>query len=314
LPASRRSAVIKAILVLTMLVWGGSFIASSIGLDGLYPVELATFRFVIAVPILLIFTILFKGVGSLKIDLKDLPVLVVMALTGVSLQYISQFIGMTYTTVTNTALLINMGAIYVVLGSALILKEKIGIDNIFGVFLAFIGAVFVATKGNFAFEPHLLGDIMIMFCALMWAVYIMTGTKLAGKYSVLTQLNYIFIIGLILLLPVYAVTPHHAIEEITSLTWACLLYLAIVCSVIAYFIFNYAIISIGPSQTAIYQYFEPLFAIVFAILLLSEPFTLIIGIGALLIIIGVAMADNNLKLIGHFIRSDDKKASGQNEH
>jgi len=33
-----------------MAMWGGSFIASKVGLEGLYPVELATLRFAIAVP------------------------------------------------------------------------------------------------------------------------------------------------------------------------------------------------------------------------------------------------------------------------
>lgn len=302
----------RLVLVFVMALWGGSFIASKVGLEGLYPVELATLRFAIAVPLLIAITLLIEGRKAFRIAWKDLPVLIVMALTGVTLQYIVQFVAMTYTSVTNTALLINMGTFFVIIPSALFLKEKLSIDNILGIAVAFIGAALVATKGSFALTPNLIGDGLVLICAVMWAIYILVGNKLAGKYSVLSQLNYIFIIGLIGLIPAYFMTPHHEFNSFSAMTWECVLYLAVVCSVIAYFFFNDAIIRLGPSKTAIYQYLEPFFAIVLAIVLLGEPLTAAITLGAVLIIAGIAMADNNLKILGYFINSPDtvKKEHG----
>ncbi len=308
-PSLSITAKAKVLLVLVMVVWGGSFIASRLGLDDLYPVELATVRFAIAAPLLLLITIIVAGPRSLYVAPKDLPVLVVMALTGVSLQYIIQFVGMTYTSVTNTALLINMGTFFVIIPSALFLKEKLSADNALGVLIAFIGAVIVATRGNLSFSPKLLGDGLIVICAAMWAVYILIGNKLAGKYSVLTQLNWIFMIGFVCLVPFYLITPHHALASYSILSWECILYLAIFCSIIAYFVFNDAIIKIGPSKTAIYQYLEPFFAIIFAILILGEPLAPAIVVGALFIIAGIAMADNNLKIIGFFLKPKEAQAA-----
>lgn len=296
---------VKLTLVLVMALWGGSFIASRVGLDGLYPIELATLRFIVAVPILVLATLLIEGRKAFNIAWKDLPVLVVMAMTGVTLQYIVQFYAMTYTSVTNTALLINMGTFFVIIPSALFLKERLSIDNILGIVVAFVGVALVATKGDFAFSMNLIGDGLVLICAVMWAIYILVGNKLAGKYSVLSQLNYIFIIGLLGLLPFYFITPHHALVEFSSLTWACVLYLAIICSVIAYFFFNDAIIRLGPSKTAIYQYLEPFFAIILAILLLSEPLNAAIAMGAVFIVAGIALADNNLRILGYFIKSPE---------
>ncbi len=295
----------KLTLVLVMALWGGSFIASKVGLDGLYPIELATLRFIVAVPILVLATLAIEGRRAFNIAWKDLPVLVVMALTGVTLQYIVQFYAMTYTSVTNTALLINMGTFFVIIPSALFLKERLSIDNVLGIVAAFVGVALVATKGDFALSMNLIGDGLVLICAVMWAVYILVGNRLAGKYSVLSQLNYIFIIGLVGLLPFYFITPHHGLAEFSSLTWACVLYLAIICSVIAYFFFNDAIIRLGPSKTAIYQYLEPFFAIVLAILLLKEPLNAAIALGAIFIVAGIALADNNLRILGYFIKSPD---------
>ena len=58
-----------------MMLWGGSFVASKLGLDGMYPIELATLRFAIATPLLLLMTVAFFGWKSLKVDRKHLPVL-----------------------------------------------------------------------------------------------------------------------------------------------------------------------------------------------------------------------------------------------
>jgi drug/metabolite transporter (DMT)-like permease len=295
----------KLTLVFVMALWGGSFVASKVGLEGLYPVELATLRFAIAVPILVAITLMIEGRKAFSIAWKDLPVLIAMALTGVTLQYIVQFVAMTYTSVTNTALLINMGTFFVIIPSALFLKERLSVDNIAGIVIAFLGAALVATNGVFAFTPNLIGDGLVILCAVMWAIYILVGNKLAGKYSVLSQLNYIFIIGFLGLLPVYFLTPHHAFSGFSLTTWECILYLAVVCSVIAYFFFNDAIIRLGPSKTAIYQYLEPFFAIVLAILLLKEPLTAAIAIGAVFIVTGIALADNNLRILGYFIKSPD---------
>jgi drug/metabolite transporter (DMT)-like permease len=288
-----------------MVVWGGSFIASKMGLEDLYPVELATIRFAIAAPLLLLVTLIIAGPRSLYVAPKDLPVLIVMALTGVTLQYIVQFVGMTYTSVTNTALLINMGTFFVIIPSALFLKEKLSVDNALGVVIAFLGAVLVATRGDLSFSLMLLGDGLILICAAMWAIYILVGNKLAGKYSVLTQLNWIFMIGFLCLIPFYLITPHHALASFSILSWECILYLAIFCSIVAYFVFNDAIIKIGPSKTAIYQYLEPFFAITMAIVLLGEPLTIAIAFGAALIIAGIAMADNNLKVLGYFMKGPE---------
>jgi drug/metabolite transporter (DMT)-like permease len=283
-----------------MVIWGSSFIASKVGLGGLYPVELATLRFAIAAPILCIITLILEGRSAFRIAWKDLPVLVVMALTGVTLQYIVQFFAMTYTTVTNTALLINMGTFFVIIPSVLFLKEKLSIDNYLGIVIAFLGAALVATRWEISLTPNLIGDGLVIVCAVMWAIYILIGNRLAGKYSVLAQLNYIFIIGLVCLIPAYLAMPRHEFAVISTTAWACILYLALLCSIAAYLVFNGGIITLGPSRTAIYQYLEPFFAIMFAIVLLGEPLTALTAAGALLIIAGIAMADNNLKLIGLF--------------
>ncbi len=289
-----------------MLVWGGSFVASHFGLADMYPVELATLRFAIATPVLVVATVALYGLKSLKVEPRDLPVLFGMAMTGITLQYITQLVAMTYTSVTDTVLLINMGTFFVIVLAWLFLKEKFSIFNIVGVILAFIGAAFIVTNGRLALTASLVGDGIILLSALFWAVYVMIGNRLAGKYSILTQLNWIFIIGFLGLLPFYAFTPRHDLALLPSEAWGALIYLALVCSIVAYFFFNDAIAKIGPAQTAIYQYFEPMFGVLLAILLVGETMTGFTVAGVALIIAGILLADNNLKIVDHFLKPDTR--------
>ena len=152
-----------------MAVWGGSFVASKLGLDGMYPIELATLRFAIATPMLLLMTVAFFGWKSLKVDRKHLLVLFVLAMTGITLQYIVQLVAMTYTTVTNTVLLINMGTFFVLIPSALFLKVRFTADNILGVAIAFIGAALIITNGSLGLTANIIGDSLVIVSALLWA-------------------------------------------------------------------------------------------------------------------------------------------------
>ena len=166
-----------------MAVWGGSFVASKLGLDGMYPIELATLRFAIATPMLLLMTVAFFGWKSLKVDRKHLLVLFVLAMTGITLQYIVQLVAMTYTTVTNTVLLINMGTFFVLIPSALFLKVRFTADNILGVAIAFIGAALIITNGSLGLTANIIGDSLVIVSALLWAIYVLIGNRLAGKVS-----------------------------------------------------------------------------------------------------------------------------------
>jgi len=70
-------------LLFTVLLWAGSFIFIKIGLQEIKPYNLAFYRFILASPILLVAVYLKKRLKSVKI--RDLPRIVILAITGVTL-------------------------------------------------------------------------------------------------------------------------------------------------------------------------------------------------------------------------------------
>jgi drug/metabolite transporter (DMT)-like permease len=60
------------------------------------------------------------------------------------------------------------------------------------------------------------------------------------------------------------------VVRLDAAQWVALLFLALVCSVVAYFVYNFALTRIPASRAAVYIYFEPVVTVLFGVTLLSE--------------------------------------------
>jgi len=129
--------IYASLLLITMLIWAGSFIFIKIGLKELGPYNLAFYRFLLASPALILLTYFRDKLKS--VDTRDLPAIIILALTGVTLLYAIQFLALVYTTATNASILINTAVIFVAVISFLYYNEKFTKLKSFGVILSFIG-------------------------------------------------------------------------------------------------------------------------------------------------------------------------------
>jgi drug/metabolite transporter (DMT)-like permease len=273
--------------------WGGSFVANAIALKSISPIEIASLRFFLAAPLLLIITYAWKGKNMLKIDVKDIGTLIIMAMTGVTLQYIVQVSAQDYTTATNASLLINTSVFFIIFLSAAFLKEKLTPFRIIGSLVGFAGVALLVSKGtlSFVFGGSATGDLLILASAFLWAVYSIYSKRLASRYNTLTILSYVFIIGAIGLLPFYFFTPHKSIISIPLDAALSILFLSIFCSIIAYLVYNLALERMDASSVALYIYFVPLSTIVLAWLILGESMTIASMGGGLMILLGMYLAE-----------------------
>lgn len=273
--------------------WGGSFIANAIALKTVGPIEIASLRFFIAAPLLAIVSFLWKGKDIFKIELKDAVTLIIMAITGVTLQYAIQVTAQSYTTAINASLLVNTSTFFILFLSAMFLAEKLTASRVIGAFIGFGGVALLVSGGTFTFEfgTHMTGDLMIVVCAFLWAIYSIYGKRISGKYHPLTVLNYVFILGTIGLIPFYLLTPHTGISAIPADTWLAILFLALFCSIIAYLVYNVALETMDASAVAVFIYLVPLSTIVLAWLVLGEGLTFASGLGGLLVLAGMYIAE-----------------------
>lgn len=280
-------------LAVINVFWGASFIANAIALKSVGSIEIAALRFFIAAPLLALITLAWKGWQMFKIELRDLGILVIMALTGVTFMYVIQVTAQNYTTAINASLLINTSVFFILFLSAVFLGEKLTIHKILGAAIGFGGVALLVSGGNLSLDvgPHMIGDLMILVCALLWAVYSIYGKKIASKYHPLTVLNYLFILGTIGIIPFYLLTPRHDPLSIPLSAAGAILFLAVFCSIVAYLVYNIALEKMDASRVAIFIYLVPLSTIILAWLLLGESLTLPSIVGGLAVCAGMYIAE-----------------------
>lgn len=274
-----------------MLIWAGSFVFIKIGLREIKPFNLAFYRFLIASPILFAF-ILFRRKFQLP-EKSDYFKILILALTGVTLLYAVQFVALLYTTATNSSILINTCVIFIAMMS-FFMGEKLTGFKILGITVSFVGVVMIVSKGyslNFFSSDTVVGDLLMLFDGFLWAVYTVVGKDLLKKYSSDVLTAYAFVFGSVLLFPFAVYEGVINPLNFSPMSWISLLYLGVLCSVVAYVIWYSALKVMGTTDVAVFVYIVPLFTAIMALFVLNEEIGIFTVIGGVMTMLGVYITE-----------------------
>ena len=283
------------LLAFVSLVWAGSFVAVKITVEEISPVDLGFLRFLVATPFMILILLLSKR--KIQLSLKKIFNLSILGLTGVTLLYVFQFIGIEYTTASTSAVLINTNVVFIVIISAALLKENFSLKKLVGITLSFLGVIIVVfaqmTNERIVFSNiFLIGCLLIVLSALCWAIYSIVGKSLLDEYDPFTVTTYAFVLGTIFFLPLVLPDITNVIQTISVNGWMVILYLALICSVFGYVAWYYALSKSEAGKAAVFLNLIPLFTIVISFFTGEKP-TLLFLIGAILIIYGVYLTQKS---------------------
>lgn len=275
--------------------WGTSWAISKIGLRDLSPVHLAVLRFMVASGIFLFMVKTFHK--DYIIEKEDRKWLWILGFLGVTLYFFIQYFGLNMTTTVNASILIATSPIFTVLLASMIFnQEKISPLDILGTIIAFLGIFFVFTagRGMSISRSTILGDLLLLSNSLIWALFTVLGKNLVDKYDPFVVMAYINIYAAITVLPI-VFTPSFisSVKSASYTTWAAIIYLAVFCSVYSYYMWYKGIKIIGASKTAVFNYINPMIAVIIGILLLKEEWNIYTLIGGILVFIGVYMVTSS---------------------
>lgn len=291
----KRILVNKPWLVYVMLAlatgsWGSAFIAGNYATEDFSPLVVAFFRFFFA-SVLLIPIMLVMDKGSRKPRGKEWILVSLLGLTGIALYNIAFFIAARDAPIVKSSLFIASNPILIVILSGIFLKEAITKRNIIGLILALTGAAIIITEGQFQqiIETGLAPiDLVLLFAVVCWALYSVLGKVALQKLSSITATTYAVVIGTLMLFPfIFAQTSVEEMQQASLLTWASILHMSIIVSVLSFIMYYQGIKMIGAARASIFINFMPLSAVILATLLLGEQLLLVHIIGALLVISGV---------------------------
>ena len=272
-------------------VWGVSFVSTSKLLDaGIQPTEIYIIRFVIAYLVILALT--FRKIMS--DSLKDEVLFMICGLCGGSIYYIGENTALQYTLVTNVSLLVTLSPIITVLLTKMMYKtEQLSKGFIVGSIIAFIGVACVIFNSSFNIEVKPLGDLLSIFAAVSFAIYCIVVKKLNARYDTLFISRKICFYGVVTALPFLKIQDHFMDFAILKepVVWMHILFLGVVCSMLAFILWNEAINKLGASRASNYLYFSPLITLIASVWLLNENVSIVGYIGCALTIGGVIVSE-----------------------
>jgi drug/metabolite transporter (DMT)-like permease len=278
-------------LIVINAFWGASGVAVKEAYGQLSTIEIVTLRFALATPLLIIATLALKGRSALVIDIKDLPLMVLLATVGISATIYTQAWSLDLTTVTNFTLISSLSTFGVMLLSMSMSGEMPTKDKVLGAVVALLGLAIIMTNGKLGFSPHIMGDGIALASAFFWALYTVLGKKIAEKYSALTVLSYVFLIASLEFLPFYLASPHTSPLAFTGLTWISICFLTVFCSTIAFLVYNHSLEKLSATTVALSLYVTPLSGVLLAAVVLGESLTEFTLLGGLLIVYGLYLAE-----------------------
>lgn len=278
-------------LVATTALWGSSFVATKAVLPAVPPITLATLRFAVALALLLP---LARGLGQAPNLGRGAALL---GLTGMTLFFVCQNIGLRFATAADAALILNGGIpALTVLLATLVLRERLADRRLAGTALAFVGVgllAFLPAAGIAVAAPNhgvLLGNALLLTAAACAATYALVGRRVFDARATVGMTAGSMVYGFLFLLPAAS------IELVTTgMTWpngrdlALILYLGLGCSALPFVLWGYAVARLEVCQVAVIANLEMLFGGGFAALLLGEPLSRLQLGGGGLILVGASL-------------------------
>lgn len=271
-------------------IFSGNFIIARGISQNIPPISLNFWRWIVAVVVLLPFA-LKHFMAERHFLKKHVPYLCVTSLLGITIfNSLIYFAGHT-TTAINLSLISLTFPIFIVILSRFLFNELLTFNKVIGIILVLFGVLTLITKGNLSRLLNLsfaTGDIWMLLASITVSVYSILLKYKPEELSIPTLQFSTFILGLVFLAPFfvweYVVSPP---VDYDSKIICSILYVGIFASLLAYILWNNAVMIIGPAKTGMIYYTLPIFSGLLAYLLLNENIQLFHYYSVLLIVLGI---------------------------
>jgi drug/metabolite transporter (DMT)-like permease len=275
------------LLLLTMTIWGSTFVVTKEVIGELPPFALAFARVAVGALVLAPFALLRYRRGS------GLPwrTFVLISFVGVVFYYVTFNLALKYTSAVQGALVQSSIPAATALVAVLWLREEASVVRWLGIALSIGGVLIVFSGGDASGGPDaLLGNVLMFATVLAWGVYTSMAKRVASIDAMVTTAA-IMALGAMMLAPIAAYELRDIGWPALSLTaLAGIVYLGAGASGFAYVMYNDALKHMDASQAGAYTNLIPVVGVITGVVLLDEPLTLRSLIGGAIVMLGVWVA------------------------
>lgn len=285
--------VCKFILILNAVLWGYSFLVMKDVVAKIPVGWLLALRFIPAA--LLVFLLTYKKILS-HLDKRTIIFGLGLGFLGWA-GYITQTIGLTFTTPGKNAFLTGVYSVLVPFCAWAIGLGKPERYNVVGAIVALVGLGFVALDNGF---PLNIGDALTLVGAFFFALQMAEVSKRGPGMDVAAITFWEFIaLGFASLIWGVISEPIPEFASFTWSDWGVLAFLSVVCSCFTIITTNHAFIHVDPTAGALLSSLESPLGVIFSVLLGYELLTGRLILGFALILAGVLFSEGGPWIIAH---------------
>ncbi|MHC3821795.1 MULTISPECIES: DMT family transporter [Pseudomonas] len=250
----------STLFLIVCLSWGTTWLGIRIAVESVPPLTAAGLRFLIAFPLFLSFAALRRE--PLLFPRQSRWFFVFVTLSYFSLPYYLLNYGEMHVSSGLTALLFSCMPVFILMFSALFLREKILPTQMLGIAIGFASLfMIIRSQGLHLDQAEWLGVLAILCAAILHALCYVVTKKHGSAISVITYNTLpigiaglmLFIVGLNVEAPVF--------KDVTARSWGALLYLGLVASVGGFIVYFILLKRLSPVLLSFVFIIFPVFAL-----------------------------------------------------
>jgi drug/metabolite transporter (DMT)-like permease len=279
--------MITGLVALIVVIWAINFITAKIGLRYFPPLTMASFRVCAAGLVMVPFYLAARRLrvsgdpeeaerAAHEFSRRDWWTFLYLGFFGVSINQFCFTLGLHYTSVSHSAVIVGMGPIYVLVLAVLLRLEDVTWRKAVGLAMAFAGVTVLSLEhANAVRSASLVGDAITLTGSLGFAMYVVLGKRVAGEYNALTMTAYNHFAGALMVAPLAArqawmLGGTGAWRTVPWPGWAAILYMGVFGSAVAYLVYYWLLRYLEASQLSAFTYLLPVLATILGIWFLGE--------------------------------------------
>ncbi len=276
-------------LLVTMVIWGSTFVVTKGINDQVPPFTLAFVRVAIGALVLLGCALVRQARGGSHSSWSALPwgTMITMGLVGVVLYYAVFNYSLMYTSASQGALVQSCIPAMTALVAVVWLREHASALRWTGIALSMAGVLIVFSGADTQSAPgSLLGNVLMFVSAVLWGVYTSMAKRVA-TFDALQVTAGILGAGAVMLLPLAAFeVVAEGMPSVDLNGWLGMAYLGAGASGIAYMLYSASLKHVDASEAGVYTNLIPIVGVITGVML-GEPLSLRAIVGGMVVLVGV---------------------------
>ncbi|MBL8098742.1 MAG: DMT family transporter [Anaerolineales bacterium] len=271
-------------------IWGGMYVISKVVLEIIPPFSLLTLRLLMGAMALGVVIYFRNSKTNITKDFFWTSFWVGFVGYGISLGF--QFVGTKLSTASNGALITSTTPAFVLLFAPFLLGEKTTWQRIIALVISTMGVLAVIDPRTAELSSSLfLGNMSLFAAGLTWALYSVLVRKVSKGADLLTSSTIMLLGGLptSIAFSVWEINTQ-GVGEITIGIIGGLLFLGIISTAVAMFLWNYAFAELPAAVASLTFFAQPVVGTLLGWFFLSETITPLFIFGGVLITIGILIA------------------------